>query len=302
MTTGIVFDIKRFSIHDGPGIRTTVFLKGCPLHCPWCHNPESQNPDPGVMLYPGRCIACGSCVDACPEHAISRDAEGKAVTDPALCKRCGTCTEYCYAEARRRVGQEMTVDEIVEEVERDRDFYEESGGGVTLSGGEPLAQKAFALELLRASRERGIRTAVDTCGAVAWSVFEAVRPYTDLFLYDIKHMDDAAHRENTGAGNRRILENLEKLSELGHAINLRFALIPGINDDEENVRRTGAFAAALPNRHPVSVLPFHAAGGEKYKRLGQSYTLGELGPPQDHRIAGVARLLEAYDLEVRIGG
>lgn len=302
MTTGTVFDIKRFSIHDGPGIRTTVFLKGCPLHCPWCHNPESQDMEPGVMLRPSRCIACGACVEVCPEHAISKDEDGVIVTDPRLCRRCGTCTDECFAEARERVGREMTVEEIVSDVGRDTDFYEESGGGVTLSGGEPLMQKAFSAELLEALQRRGIHTAVDTSGAVSWSAFEAVRLHTDLFLFDIKHMDPDRHREATGAGNRRILENLEKLSALGHDIVLRFAVIPGINDGEENLRRTGAFAAGLPVRHPLSLLPYHAAASDKYKRLGQSYTLGNLSPPGDERVAEIAGIFEAYGLEVRIGG
>ena len=302
MTTGLVFDIKRFSIHDGPGIRTTVFLKGCPLQCAWCHNPESQDTKPDVMLRPGRCIACEACIEACPEHAISTAADGAVVTNMSLCVRCGTCTETCYAEARQKIGQERTVDEVVETVERDLDFYEESGGGVTLSGGEPLVQREFAVELLRACRERGIHTAVDTSGAVAWKAIEDVRGHTDLFLYDIKHMDSDVHRDSTGAGNRRILANLEKLSGLGQALVLRFAVIPGFNDSDENVRRIGEFAAGLPRRHPLSVLPYHAGAADKYKRLNQSYTLGDIDPPGDDRIAEIAGILEGYGLEVKTGG
>lgn len=302
MTTGLVFDIKRFSIHDGPGIRTTVFLKGCPLHCPWCHNPESQDSKPDVMLRPGRCIGCEACIESCPEHAISTDANGAVVTDRNLCVRCGSCTDTCYAEARERIGEEFTVPEAVEKIERDRSFYDESGGGMTLSGGEPLIQKNFSVALLRECKAREIHTAVDTSGAVSWKVIDAVRPYTDLFLYDLKHMDDAAHRENTGVSNRRILENLEKLSALGHAIALRFAVIPGINDSEENIRSTGAFAAGLPSRHPLSILPYHAGAADKYKRLNQSYTLGDITPPGDARIAEIAGMLEGFGLEVRTGG
>ena len=302
MTTGLVFDIKRFSIHDGPGIRTTVFLKGCPMSCPWCHNPESQGLEPDVMLRPGRCIACEACIDACPEHAISTDGGGAVVTDRSLCVRCGTCTETCYAEARQRVGDTMTVSDVLETVERDRDFYDESGGGVTLSGGEPLIQKDFVTELLGACRKREIRTAVDTSGAVPWKTFEAVRPHTDLVLYDLKLMDDTAHREATGASNRRILKNLEKLSALGHDIALRFAVIPGVNDSEENLRRTGEFAAGLPRRHPLSILPYHAAAAAKYKRMNQSYTLGDTLPPGDDRIADIAGMFEGFGLEVRTGG
>lgn len=302
MSSGLVFDIKRFSIHDGPGIRTTVFLKGCPLHCPWCHNPESQSPKPDVMLRPDRCIRCHACIEECPEHAISAEENGAVVTDRTRCKRCGACTETCYAGARERIGREYTVDELIDEIESDRAFYEESDGGVTLSGGEPLVQPSFTLELLKACRKRGIHTAVDTCGAVSWKVFEKVRAYTDLFLFDIKHMDPLKHKGATGVCNRRILANLEKLSALGHAINLRYAVIPGINDSDENAQETGRFAAALPGRHPVSLLPYHAAAGEKYKNLDQSYRLEGTKPPGDKRISAIAAMLEGFGLEVKTGG
>lgn len=302
MSTGLVFDVKRFSIHDGPGIRTTVFLKGCPLHCAWCHNPESQDTKPDVMLRPGRCIGCGACIEVCPEQAVSRNDDGVVVTDRARCLRCGTCADTCYAEARERVGETRTVAELLETIGRDRGFYDESGGGMTLSGGEPLLQRDFAANLLIACQAHGIHTAVDTSGAVPWKAFEATTPHTDLFLYDIKHMDDAAHREATGASNRRILENLRRLSGRGHDIVLRFAVIPGFNDDEDNLRRTAAFAAGLPRRHPVSLLPYHGAAEDKYKRLGQSYTLGRLRPPGDDRIADIAAILEGYGLEVSTGG
>lgn len=302
MSTGLVFDIKRFSIHDGPGIRTTVFLKGCPLHCSWCHNPESQGTEPDVMLHPRRCIRCEACIDACPEHAISTAEDGAVLTDRNLCVRCGNCTETCYAEARERVGEEYTVAALMAEIERDRDFFEESGGGVTLSGGEPLLQHEFSLAVLRTCKSRGIHTAVDTCGAVSWRVLESIRPYTDLFLYDIKHMDEAAHRQVTGASNRRVLENLQKLSGLGHAIRLRFAVIPGINDSEQNIHATGAFAAALPGRHALSILPYHAAAADKYKKLGQSDRLPGTDPPGAERMAAIAALLEGFGLEVTQGG
>lgn len=302
MSTGLIFDIKRFSIHDGPGIRTTVFLKGCPLHCPWCHNPESQDSKPDVMLRPSRCIGCQACIDVCPEHAITADESGSVITDRALCVRCGTCTDTCYAEARERVGEEHTVAEVMKTVESDLDFYDESGGGVTLSGGEPLMQQGFVVELLRECREREIRTAVDTSGAVSWKVFEKVLPYTNLFLYDIKHMDESVHRDATGVSNRRILENLRRLSATGQDIVLRFAVIPGFNDSDEHIRQTGEFAASLPHRHPLSILPYHAAAADKYKRLGQSYTLGETDPPGDERMAEISSILEGYGLEVKTGG
>ena len=302
MSTGLIFDIKRFSIHDGPGIRTTVFLKGCPLHCSWCHNPESQGTKPDVMLHPRRCIRCEACIEACPEHAISAADDGGVITDRGLCVRCGTCSETCYAGARERVGREYTVEALLEEIESDRDFYEESGGGVTLSGGEPLVQPQFTLDVLRACQSRGIHTALDTCGAVSWRVLDSVRPFTDLFLYDLKHMDDGAHKQSTGASNRRILENLERLSSLGHSIRLRFAVIPGINDSERNVQKTGEFAAALPGRHSIALLPYHAAAADKYKKLGQSYRLVDTDPPGEERMAAIAAVLEGFGLEVTQGG
>lgn len=302
MQKGLVFDTKRFSIHDGPGIRTTVFLKGCPLRCAWCHNPESQDTDPGVMLRPGRCIACGACVEVCPEHAIARNGSGAVVTDLDRCVRCATCTETCYAEARQRVGDERSVDEVMTEILADLSFYDESGGGVTLSGGEPLLQKDFARAILQACRMREIRTAVDTSGAVSWAAFEQVRPYTDLFLYDLKHIDDGEHRRHTGAGNRRILENLRKLAACGADVVLRIAIIPGFNDGDRQVDEIGAFAAALPRRYPVTVLPYHAAAEEKYRRLNMPWSLADVQPPTKERMAEIAGLLGARGLEVTTGG
>lgn len=302
MHSGLVFDTKRFSIHDGPGIRTTVFLKGCPLHCGWCHNPESQETDAEVMLRPDRCIGCGACIDACPEHAISSNGGGAVITDLGLCVRCGTCTETCYADARQRVGEEKTVEEVMAIIASDLSFYDESAGGVTISGGEPLLQKDFALELLQACKLRDIHTVVDTSGAVSWRTIDRIRAYTDLFLYDLKHMDDAEHRKHTGAGNRRILENLHKLANCGADVVLRFAVIPGVNDSDENIRTLGEFAAGLRRRYPVSILPYHAAAEDKYKRLNKTFQMEEIQAPEDERMAEIASILGGYGLEVKTGG
>jgi pyruvate formate lyase activating enzyme len=207
LTTGIVFDIKKFSIHDGPGIRTTIFFKGCPLRCWWCHNPEGLTPEPELMIRANRCIRCDACLDVCPHGAISRDGD-KVFTDVAKCLRCGTCVAACYAEARQIVGQEMAAAQVMAEIERDVPFYDESGGGATFSGGEPLLQPDFLCELLSACRARGIHTAVDTCGFAPWEVLDSVRKYVDLFLYDLKLMDEARHRAFTGVSNALILSNL----------------------------------------------------------------------------------------------
>lgn len=226
MTSGIIFDVKRFSIHDGPGIRTTVFFKGCPLACLWCHNPESQSRAPQIMLRPSRCIACGACVDECAEGAITWNGGG-VLTNRALCTSCGVCTQACVAEARELVGRKVTTAEIMAEISRDLAFYDESGGGVTFSGGEPLLQADFLLELLRECKRQEIHTAVDTSGAASWAALAQIAPFVDLFLYDLKLMDEARHKAATGAGNRLILDNLGRLAATGAAIQLRVALIPG---------------------------------------------------------------------------
>jgi pyruvate formate lyase activating enzyme len=301
MASGIVFDIKRFSIHDGPGIRTTIFLKGCPLRCTWCHNPESQRPEPQIMLRPQRCIVCGACVDECPEGAISWNGTGP-VTDRALCLACGVCTDYCAGEARELVGREMQVDEVLAEIERDLAFFDESSGGVTFSGGDPLFQPDFLLALLRGCKALEIHTAVDTSGAASWATLDRIRPFVDLFLYDMKLFDDSRHRAATGSSNRVILDNLRRLSEVGAAIQLRLAIIPGINDDEENLRRTAEFAAALPHIRGVSILPFHNSAQEKYGNLGLDYPMKGVRPPGDARMEEIGRLLSEYGLEVSLGG
>jgi pyruvate formate lyase activating enzyme len=299
--TGLVFDIRKFSIHDGPGIRTTVFFKGCPLNCEWCHNPESQSPKVELILRPSRCIRCGACEAICAQGAIAMVDEGVS-TDREKCTLCGECIETCYAEAREIVGREMTVDQVMEEVERDDAFYEESGGGVTFSGGEPLLQRGFLLELLRACKGRGIRTALDTCGFATWDVIESVSPFVDLFLYDLKLIDDSRHRQFTGVSNALILQNLQMLSEHGHAIHLRVPVIPGINDDDENVRQTGAWAAALPHLERVDLLPYHHAGADKYARLDKSYALIDTRAPADARMSEIAQVFESFGLRVKIGG
>ena len=301
LASGIVFDIRKFSIHDGPGIRTTVFLKGCPLRCRWCHNPEGLNPGLEMMFWARRCSGCGACLSACPQGAISQDG-GVVSTDREKCTLCGACVATCYTEARQIVGREMSVAQVLAEIERDLPFYDESGGGVTFSGGEPLAQPDFVRALLRACKEKGIHTALDTCGFAPWEVLDSIRETVDLFLYDLKMMDEARHRQFTGVSNGPILSNLQALSQRGHAIVIRIPLIPGINDDEENLRQTGAFAAALPHLLRVDILPYHSMSGDKYDRLGRTYPLPETRPPSAGEVAGIMQMLRDFGLEVKAGG
>jgi pyruvate formate lyase activating enzyme len=302
MTKGIIFDVRRYAIHDGPGIRTTVFFKGCPLSCRWCHNPESQAPGAETVFIEGRCIACGACADACPEGALSRNETGRPIAGPGSCALCGACAAACFAEARRMTGREATVEEVMAEVERDAAFYGQSGGGVTFSGGEPLVQMEFLDALLRASRERGLHTALDTCGYAPWESIDRIRGMVDLFLYDIKLVDDTRHRELTGVSSEPIIANLTALSRHGHDIRLRFPVIPGINDDEETVRAIGALSSSLPVLIGIDIIPYNRLGAEKYSRLGRPYRMADAPALSAERIAALAGILSSFGLHVNIGG
>lgn len=301
MKTGTIFDIKRYAIHDGPGVRTTVFFKGCLLGCWLCHNPESQAFDSELMVRDGRCTRCGDCIEACAQDAVSLN-ESSVDIDRYRCDLCGACADVCLPEAIEIVGRDVTVADLMEEVEKDVVYYDESGGGVTVSGGEPFAQPEFLLELLSSCKARGIRTAVDTCGHTAPDVFQTVAEHVDLFLYDLKIMNDERHREFTGVGVDSIHGNLRWLAEQGAAVVVRFPLLPGINDDEENIRAMGGFLASLENRPPVDILPYHRAGVDKYDRLGREPRLPETPLPSDEAIAAVARQLEGFGIHVTVRG
>ncbi len=301
MSSGLVFDIKRFSIHDGPGIRTTVFLKGCPMDCWWCHNPESQKPGPELMIRENRCIRCGACCAAC-EHGAASLGEEASLTDRSKCTLCGACTEVCYAEAREMVGQEMTVTEVMSEVERDVAFYDQSGGGATFSGGEPLMQPDFLRALLLACQGKEIHTVLDTCGFASWETLDRIRLQVDLFLYDLKLMADDRHRRFTGVSNDAVLRNLRALSQEGHKVLVRIPVIPGVNDDNENMQQIAGFLAGLPNQHDTQLLPYHAAAAAKYERLDRDNRMGDAHPPSDAAMAELAEVLEACGLHTQIGG
>ena len=301
MLSGFIFDIKKYSVHDGPGIRTTVFFKGCPLQCAWCHNPESQAGAAEMMFRPQRCQHCGACVEACTSGAIQWSEDGP-LTDWGKCVRCGDCVAVCYAEARERIGRATTVEQAMAEIERDVAFYDESGGGVTFSGGEPLLQPDFLGALLRACREKEIHTALDTSGFAAWETLDRLRADVDLFLYDLKTIDEARHWQFTGVSNAPILENLRRLSGLGHALLIRIPVIPTVNADDESVRQLGAFIASLPRVNGVELLRYHRIGLDKYDRLNLPYSLPDVQPPSDRRMAEIAELLRQWGLSVKQGG
>ena len=297
---GKVLRIERFAIHDGPGIRTTVFLKGCPLRCVWCHSPESQILQPEFMPRPDRCVRCFGCTTACPQHAAT-PAGDRGPVAPAACDTCGACAEACPTGARELAGRTMSVDALMAEIERDRIFYDESGGGATFSGGEPLMQPAFLAHVVRSCRNSAIHVAIDTCGHADTGALLDIARDADMFLFDLKMMDEDRHLAYTGASNARILENLERLAAVHSNVLVRFPLIPGVNDDDGNVRATGAFLASLRLTR-VDVLPYHRAGLAKYDRLQRPYLLPDTQPPTADRQAHVVRLLEDCGLIVRPGG
>jgi len=300
---GNIFDIKRFAIHDGPGIRTTIFFKGCPLHCAWCHNPEGIESCFELMPSPGRCAAdCLECLRVCPDGLAKKDGRivlQRAVHGDALCSRCA---DACVYDALRLVGRRVSVEDVTAEVEKDRIFYEQSGGGVTFSGGEPLLQPVFLSELIDELRTRGFHLALDTSGFAAWEVLNRIARKCDLILYDLKIMDEARHRKYTGVSNRLILDNLKKLSSVGKTIWVRIPVIPGVNDDEENMRRTADFLRPLPNITRVSILPYHKGGCEKYKNLGKGDGFRAFEPPSEDRVGAILGLLASRKYQVRRGG
>jgi pyruvate formate lyase activating enzyme len=297
--SGIVFDIKHFAVHDGPGIRTTVFLKGCPLRCLWCHSPESQSPRPEVAYYPNLCISCGACVEACPNGAQTL---GTPKILRELCTGVGRCAEECYAGATIIYGREASVGEILEEIDKDRLLYETSGGGVTLSGGEPTMQPGFAATLLDALKEHGYHTALDTSGHAERSIFERVLANADLVLYDLKHMDSFTHEEITGVPNGLILANLERAAASGKTLVVRVPIIPGHNDSPENFKAMAGFLGGLRGVEAVELLPYHNLGAPKYMALGREYSLEGLRSPEPVELSELGRILEAEGLRVVIEG
>jgi len=299
---GRIFDVRRYSIHDGPGIRTTVFFKGCPLACLWCHNPEGIDPAPELMHWPSRCSRCYSCIAACPLAAVSKNGSGAVFIDKKRCDLCGQCAEACLYDAMQVVGREMTVDDLATEIEKDRVFYEQSGGGATFSGGDPLAQPAFLEELLETLRSRGIRTAVDISGFAPAPVLDRISARTDLVLYDLKVMDEATHRELTGVSNAPILENLKRLAANGSEVWIRIPLMAGVNDDDKNINGTIAFLKSLKKIRNVGLLPYHSGGNEKARRLGKESCFKTYQAPAGERLAAIEAAFRAAGFDVTRGG
>jgi pyruvate formate lyase activating enzyme len=298
---GLITNIQRFSIHDGPGIRSTVFMKGCNLRCFWCHNPEDMRPYQEIQFFPERCIACEACADECPHHAHIFTGEGVHVYMRELCTACGTCISQCFANGLVMVGTRVTADQVMAEVMQDVAFYHSSGGGVTLSGGEPLLQLDFACAVLDRCREAGISTAIETAANLAWSRLATILPRLDLVMMDIKHMDSATHQEVTGVPNERILTNAKRLGRQRQPLIVRTPVIPGVNDNVDSIAAIAGFAARLPNLLYYELLPYHPMATSKYSSLDMDYRAAGLKTPTNELMASLASAAEATGITVRVG-
>jgi pyruvate formate lyase activating enzyme len=299
--SGTVFSIERYAVHDGPGIRTVVYLKGCPLRCLWCANPEGQDAHPQVVTIPEHCILCGRCEIVCPHGAARRSGPLTALQSSTDCRGCGRCVDACHAAARRLFGRGMTVAEVLEVVLKDRAFYRKSGGGITLSGGEPTAQAGFGAALLSACHCQGLNTAIETCGYTSFPLLAAMAQHVDQVLYDLKHMDREAHRQLTGVPNDLILNNLKRLDAQSIAVVVRVPVIPGFNDSRENLMATAAFAATLSSVTVIELLPYHNYGSGKYRHFGRVYALPDLTLPDRDRLRELSAIVEAAGMPCRVG-
>ena len=293
MTSARFIDIKRFAVHDGPGIRTTLFLKGCPLRCIWCHNPESRLPQPELAIHYPKCTGCGECARLCSCHAIINGVHEFRRAD---CKAGGNCVEACPSGALELFGKTITVDEAAEKLLEDRIFYAD-GGGVTISGGEPLLHSAFCAELLQRMQTEGIHCAIDTCGNVPWTAFEAVLPCTDIFLYDFKCADSAKHQRLTGSGNKVILENLARLNATGKEIEIRMIMVPGHTMSDGDLKAAGEFLAPLKSISAVRLLAYHALARAKFQAVGHSDTMPDVPSPDADALEHCANILRTFGLK-----
>lgn len=294
---GYIASIKRSMIHDGPGIRTVVFMKGCPLRCLWCSSPQTWSSEPAVIFVKSRCIGCGLCIEECPEGAIEEFGELKRI-DRGTCTLCGRCTEMCPTEALQFDGSVMTLSEVMETIEKDRAFYDKSGGGVTFSGGEPVYQWEFLREMLKSCKQMGIHTALETTGHVEWPVFEQVLAYTDLLLYDVKHTDPQEHAKFTGQSNELIFNNLRKISSMDEiSIEIHFPVIPGHNDSQDNIDALLALMKSL-NLRRIDLFPFHLLGSHEYEELGIEYAMKDTKIPPDEDIGRIRKYIVSRGFEL----
>ena len=302
MNQPLIFDIKRYAISDGPGIRITIFFKGCPLSCSWCHNPESQSPEQQNLYTASRCIGAQDCIEVCPNDALTLAPEG-IVTDLNLCKLCGKCAEACPTKAIEMSGRYYSTHELLQIIEKERVHFEQSGGGVTISGGEPLMFPEYLIELLALCKQAGIHTAVDTSGFEGKEILLKVAEFTDLFLYDLKLMDPILHKKWTGVDNKLILENLKVLIDKKKAVNIRVPLIKNVNAGEQNLLATAQFISELNGKKlSVNLLPYHPIGQGKYKKMGIPYNAYGMEQLSDPEIDHVIQIFKIHGIEVDVGG
>lgn len=299
--SAVIFDIQKYSIHDGPGIRTVVFLKGCPLRCPWCANPESQLLEPKIVYFKDKCIGDLNCKKVCPKGAITVDKEGININEDK-CTKCMLCVDNCYATALRVYGKNLSIDEIITKCMEDKIFYETSKGGVTLSGGEPLLQFNAAYEILKRLKFQGINTAIETTGYVSKENIKKIINYVDLFLFDIKAVNSDKHKRLTGVDNYIIHDNLKYLDEHNKNIIIRVPVIPSLNDSKEDMLNIIKLIKSLKNKYEVNLLPYHRLGLYKYEVLKKEYELKDITPPKDNQMNSILRMFEENDIDCQIGG
>jgi pyruvate formate lyase activating enzyme len=304
----MVFNVQRYSIHDGEGLRTLVFMKGCPLRCKWCSNPEGLTKDKALLVINSKCVGCGKCIDICTQSAVTT-SDGTLDWNKSLCNECMACTKVCVPGARSVCGKEYTIQELADIVERDSIFYT-NGGGVTVGGGEPLMQAEFVSDFLKCIKyDYGFSTAIETSSYSSWDNAKKVFDYVDIFHMDIKHMDDEIHKELTGVSNQLILENIKKVAETydfsQRSLIIRIPVIPGLNSSEDNIRKTAEFVKELQAAERIELLPYHSYGAVKYQRTKWSgdYTLNELGTnASDELMQQLADIVKSTGVPVKIGG